>query len=355
MANPLIAIERKQLLVDWWNRQSSPTFLAAARATGMSQSNVPLVLEEMGVDVRRGDKRTGDVRAKMGVVEKWSEILTTLQAITYKDVCREALVVPRKLPCTGLFIPDAHGNYWNPEVTSKVLEQVGDVDLVITNEVLTMDSSSFFRPTYSSKTIDELKAIGGFFEMLRSKVKHPDDVIVTTSNHDSRFVKWMMDHTRNFDQIETAAEAWRCLFDKYIKLRPRMIASPRVQVGTAIFSHPDAYLKEQGRTAMREGTKCKLNYRSYGMKPPFEFVAVGHPHRLGMVCWEGELGFVAEAGCQCFFPRYAMEDTAVRPCTQFPMVNGAVKFTLDKHGKVVWDIGYTGTIFVGFAGLPEHD
>jgi hypothetical protein len=232
-----------------------------------------------------------------------------------------------------------------------MIAQNSDADMVVLNEILTLDSFSHFRRTYKASATTEAKIICQ--ELLGGMVRRfgREGVIVTSSNHDARFVKWIVDKGGEY---EDACELWRTLLDSFTQTsKPTFLAGIRVQIGHALFSHPDSYYKTQGESARREGVRCKANYAIYGLVPPFDIVVVGHPHRLNFTQWEGERGFLVEAGCQCYVPRYVVEDWSTKLCTQFPMTNGYASVVLDKQGRVDFKSRETRVAFLGWATLPQ--
>lgn len=337
-------------ILSWWASAPVKTVVACARALGLSKETVAKALDKAGVE-RDRTHRIAESRERLTAVERAVALLTPLWVKAYEHTQKSAVVIPAKLPCKVMFIPDVHGDIWNPAITGKALEE--DCDVIVSNELGTWDAFSRFRRTRKTDTKNEMTAVGQFLDMCVGKVG-AKNVLIGTSNHDSRLIKYFMDATQDVDAIDFIADMWRKALRECATIQPQFIGSSRVQVGTAVFGHPDSY-GAQSTTAQNEGDKCRARWHTMGVRPPFHLIAIGHPHRLNWTMWQGEQAFCAEAGTQCFEPPYALDDNSTRPCTRYPVVNGAVACVLDRNGEVDFKSRETGLRFYGYAGLPPTE
>lgn len=328
------------------------TMIKAERGVRIPMTTFKDALLRMGITRQRsGNHGVAEKQRALAQAEKLSDLADRLQRDAYANLCPSSVIRPPKLPGRYLFGDDVHGNFWNPAVTDKMLEWDGDADGYFLFEALTLDTFSHFRQTYHAPGDDELRMVNYFFDQVKGRFG--SNVWLGLANHNIRFMKWIADRTSNSEQVEMAAKMWEALFSKIVTNKPNLVGSTRMQLGRALMSHPDIYLKATGFTALRAAGQAEASWQAFGLEPPFQLSVVGHPHRLGMVQWEGRQGFLGECGCQCFLPRYVVENSKPTLATQFSMTNGYFRLTLDKDGNVDFTNRNTGPVFVGWAGLPE--
>jgi len=350
MANPLIAIERKQLLVDWWNRQSSPTFLAAARATGMSQSNVPLVLEEMGVQIERGDHSSGKFRAKLAAIEELTECLQPLWNAAYAGAKKDRVFVPPRFPWVEIMADDEHGAFLNPGRIDEVIQREGGKNVGFNCfEVLTQDAVSRFRKTYHAAAVAEVASCSKLFDKLN---KSFDVVRVGRSNHTQRFVDFIANKTDNVDAIDLVKDVWKHYFDNVVNCGQRFqwVDTVSFQVGQVLMAHMKCYMAMGATTVRRVKEHCEAQVQ-LGFKPPFAIVAQGHTHRLSDTGSPGYPCRLWEVGCMCHVPEYALDPEKPMACTTYTIQNGYGRIEWNRHGEIYWP--ETRTVNLGVATVPE--
>lgn len=342
--------EVARILADF-DANPNSTLLGLAQKYGASQETIRRLLGKAGRKWRH-DGMKGESRERDAAIEHWRPTLDKLRAEAYEGLYVDP-VIKTRLPCKLLFAPDSHGNYWDPSVTEEMLRRDGDATLVVTNEIITADAFSHFRQEYDTDMVGEFLVTGGFVEMLRGKAGGGKrrQVVISNSNHQERFIKFVSDNAKTPDAVNAAAKMYEAGMREFVGVKRELTSAFVVQVGRALFGHPDSYLTTQGGTAARLLQRNIARYPEYGLEPPFEFVAIGHPHRLNLNQASGSRAFVAEAGCQCHVPRYAVRDNSTRPCTLFPMVNGYVTVTLDKTGHVE----NFGVQFIKFATVPGRE
>jgi len=341
--------QREQAVLRWWAQKARPTFAECYRDTGVSPSAICRLLARNGIEWSHENVRA-DFRDRQATVAEWRTVLARLHAQAYAGLYVDPVIATR-FPCKMLFAPDSHGNYWDSSVTEEMLRRDGDATLVVTNEIITADAFSHFRQEYDVDTMSEFLVTGAFIEMLKGGNLEGADrrqVVISNSNHQERFLKFVADNAKTPDAVKTSAELWAAGMQVYAGIKPELSQSFVVQVGRALFGHPDSYMASQGGTATRLLQRCSARYPEFGLQPPFQFVAIGHPHRLNLNQALGSRAFVAEAGCQCYVPRYAVRDNTTRPCTTYPMVNAYVSVTFDRIGNVESFC----PVFVKYATMP---
>jgi hypothetical protein len=349
MSGHTLSPERKDEVLTWWRGQQSPTIYACHVATGVNDKTIRKILTAEGLQWSHTQDTRRSLEKKAAIAE-WRTKLAALHAQAYSGLYIDPVIRP-KFPVKVLFCPDSHGNYWDAGVTETMLRRDGDATLVVTNEIMTVDAFSHFRQEYESDLMGELMVTGAFVEMLRHGEGGKRQVVISNSNHQERFVKFVSDHASTSQAVKASAEMWAAAMHEYASIKAELTNGFVVQVGRAIFGHPDSYLMSQGGVAARFLQRCTSRYPEYALEPPFTFCAVGHPHRLNLTQAIGTRAFVAEAGSQCHVPRYAVRDNSTRPCTLFPIVNGYVSVTFDRLGNVE----SFNIHFVKFATVPGRE
>jgi len=349
MPQPFLQPGQEEQLIEWWKSQEFPTIEGAFKATGIGRLSIRKYLSKHGIEWDSTNVKVS-VRKKRAAVETWRNTLAKLHSEAFAGLYVDP-VVQTRFPLKMLFCPDSHGNYWDAAVSESMLERDGDATLVVTNEIMTIDAFSHYRQEYDADLMGEFLVTGAFVEMLRGEDSHKRRVIISNSNHQERFLKFIADHTTSAKAVKASAELWSAGMYQYAKIKTELTESFVVQVGRAVFGHPDSYMLSQGSVGTRFLQRCTSRYPEYGLEPPFQFAAVGHPHRLSLTQAQGCRAFVAEAGCQCHVPRYAVRDNSTRPCTLFPMVNGYITVTFDKNGNVE----SFAPVFVKFATIPGRE
>ncbi len=334
-------------MVNFFYAHPNVTIVEAAATLGYGRDCIRRVWRKSGCNYRR-DRINAETRQRETECEHWRAVLAKLHSEAYEGLYIDP-VIKTRFPCKMLFSPDSHGNYWDSAVTEEMLKRDGDASLIVTNEILTLDAFSKFRQDYTTDTFGEFLVTEAFIDMLKhGEAEKERQVVISNSNHQERFTKLVADVAKTPDAIKAAGKLFAAGLEVFARIKPELVSTFTVQVGRAVFGHPDSYGATQGFVAARYLNRCNARYPEMGLQPPFQFLAVGHPHRLNLTQATGTRSFVAEAGCQCHVPRYAITDNTARPCTTFPMVNGYVSVLFDKLGNVE----RFGVNFVKFATMP---
>jgi len=324
-------------------------FIKQHHGERISTSRISEIAQETNVK-RNASNQCPETRERKREFTSTVEEHNRLLADAYRGIVTNP-VVRSKFPCEVLGGDDPHGVYWNRNITETMLKREPRAKLVILFEAENNDATGPFKCTYRTNTEAELKnAVSDFFDMLLDSGKQP---VVGLSNHSLRPLKMTASRTRNVDEVVTRWKAHNALLKECIKRHKHIwfIPSYVLQVGQALFSHFSVYRKWTGAAEVLIGNHCEVSAESRGLKRPFGAVVHNHMHRVGQAPWVGRRGMVYASGCQCYIPRYPLEQEFLSGSySEYHMMNGYTKLVLRRDGSV--DFTESRSIFLQWADLP---
>jgi hypothetical protein len=252
-----------------------------------------------------------------------------------------------KFPCKWLLVDDEHIPFLDIDSFKQIIEQEKGADGILVSEILDRQEFSIFPKRSYVNPVECDKQTGNFIAYLESKFKY--GVILTGNNHWMRLAKWIS-RLPNPEQVEILNYLTNGGLPKFTEKvkKFQIIRSFVCQIGMAVYCHPEDYLSNPLRTAMRMSEWLRNQGDLYNITT-YDSCWTGHTHKLSCDYSSHKI-LMAEVGCTCYQEPYTITGR-MRYGAKNRWTLGYGVLYLDKDGKT--DYNKSGVKFIGYAKLPK--
>lgn len=225
-----------------------------------------------------------------------------------------------------LSLSDLHAPFIDFKAVEAAIKDHYDADLLVLNgDVFDGHALSDFDKRDDFDIEIEFKQVFMLLDVLTKKF---EQIVWVGGNHDfTRFIRYVSKKFGNGMKkyVMERLNPITYIAEKYDNLI--IVPHNWVQIGKAIFTHPDGYSSALMSTAMNQAKYLNANAKEILPNPEFHCVVQGHTHDLGEYYVNGTK--IIEQGCLCTQMDYRFDKPSSRK-----WVTGYAVIHLDENGNV---------------------